>query len=191
MIHAFSGVWRGCILDVGCRSGKLKELLPTRDIRYTGVDLYPPADVVANLEEGLPFKSASCDVVVALDVLEHTDNIHKAFGELCRVARKYVILSLPNAYEVVGRLKFLFGRPISGKYVLTPDPPLDRHRWLFSLREARNFVHVLGQRHDFEVLSEGCLVGPRRAVPGVRLLVGLLPNLLSPWYLVLLQKRKG
>ncbi|MEW6192560.1 MAG: class I SAM-dependent methyltransferase [Bacillota bacterium] len=191
IVQAFPNIWEGFVLDVGCRSGNLKRLLPGQKVRYVGTDLNPPADVLANLEHGLPFKEASFDVVVALDVLEHTDNIHKAFGELCRVARRYLVISLPNVYELKSRLKFLLGRPISGKYILTPEPPLDRHRWFFSLKEGQKFVHVAGRQHGLEVIAEGCLIGPRRAVPGVRLLVGLLPNLLSPWYLVLLQKKKG
>ena len=66
---------------------------------------------------------------MALDVLEHTDDIYRANEELFRVARKNVIIALPNAYEVKGRLKFLIGRTLSGKYGLPLDPPSDRHRW--------------------------------------------------------------
>jgi len=55
-------------------------------------------------------------------VLEHTNNIHKSFEELCRVARKFVVITLPNAYELKTRLKFLLGLPHSGKYGLPVDP---------------------------------------------------------------------
>ena len=109
--------------------------------------------------------------------------------KLWRVARKYVLLTLPNAYEVRTRIKFLMGRPMSGKYGLPVDPPNDRHRWLFSFQEAQAFTRALGERHGFEVI-EGCLVGPRRSLLGHTLL-RLWSNLLSPWYLALLCREKG
>ena len=49
-------------------------------------------DVVADVGVGLPFPDRSADVVVALDVLEHADRIHDSFAELCRVARKHIVL---------------------------------------------------------------------------------------------------
>jgi len=192
IVDAFSDIWEGYILDIGCRSRNLKHVLEERSarVRYLGLDLSPPADVIANLERGLPFTDKTFDVAVALDVLEHTDNIYKAFDEVCRVARKFVIITLPNAYELKGRIKFLFGCPISGKYGLPPDPPVDRHRWLFSFSEARQFVHVRARRCGFEIKDEGCLIGPRRSSMVSRILVSRFPNLFSPWYLALL-KRQG
>ncbi len=144
IVHAFPDIWTGRILDVGCRSGNLREVLHQHNepVEYCGLDLYPPADVIADLEKGLPFKGKEFDVVVALDVLEHTDDIHKAFDEICRVARQFAVITLPNAYELKGRIKFLLGQRISGKYGLPVEKPADRHRWLFSFDEARNFVRV-------------------------------------------------
>jgi SAM-dependent methyltransferase len=154
------------------------------------LDLSPPADVIANLEKGLPFSDKTFDVVVALDVLEHTDNIHKAFDELCRIARKFVIITLPNVYEMKGRIKFLLGRPISGKYGLPPDHTTDRHRWLFSFNEARQFVHFRARKCGFKIEDEGCLIGPHRSSIVARALVSWFPNLFSPWYLVLLKRQE-
>ena len=188
LVCAFPDIWYGLVLDIGCRSENLKYVLANREIHYYGLDLYPPADIVGNLEMGLPFEDASFDTVVALDVLEHTDNIYKACNELCRVARNYVLITLPNAYEVKSRLTFLFGRGLSAKYGLPLDPPDDRHRWLFSFQEARTFTHTMAQRHGFEVRVEGCLIGPHRAFAGGRLIASRLPNLLSPWYVSLLRR---
>jgi len=188
-VEAFPEIWEGLVLDVGCRSANLQRVLPNSKVRYFGLDLFTPADIVGNLEKGLCFQNESFDIVVALDVLEHTDDIYGAFSELCRVSRKYVLIALPNAYEVKTRIKFLMGRPISGKYGLPVEPPNDRHRWLFSLREAQAFTRALGERHGFEV-TEGCLVGPRRRLVLGHSLVRLLSNLLSPWYLALLCREK-
>jgi SAM-dependent methyltransferase len=187
-VRAFPKIWSGTILDVGCRSRQLKDVLPVDTVDYVGVDLYRPADVIGNLGIGLPFDEASFDTIVALDVLEHTDDIHKSFAELCRVARTHVLLCLPNLYDVKSRKRFFFGQRISGKYGLPVDPPTDRHRWLFSFRDALTFTHIMAIKCRFEVKEEGCLIGPRGGLFGLRRLVGSFPNLLSPWYIALLRR---
>ena len=187
VVQAFPGIWDGLVLDVGCRSGNLKGVLPGKQVRYCGLDLFPPADVIGNIEADLPFADVSFDTVVALDVLEHTNNIHEALNNLCRVARKYVLITLPNIYELQSRINFLFGRRLSGKYGLPFTPTVDRHRWFFSLREAKAFVHMLGRQQGFAVVAEGCLIGPRRGFV-MRGLVSYWPNLLSPLYVALLRR---
>jgi SAM-dependent methyltransferase len=189
--QAMADAWQGSVLDVGCRAGAFERVLPPSRVRYVGLDLVPPADVVGRLDAGLPFHNASSDTVVALDVLEHTDDIHRSFAELCRVARTHVLVVLPNLYDIGYRFKFLLGRRPSAKYGLPLEPPPDRHRWLFSFREAKRFTHALGQRHGFTIKTEGCLVGPRRGAAGCRFLVRLCPDLFSPWYLALLERGRG
>jgi hypothetical protein len=49
----------------------------------------------------------------------------------------------------------------------------------------------MGKRHGFEVGCEGMIVGPRRGYVGGRFAVSLLPNLLSPWYIALLERRRA
>jgi SAM-dependent methyltransferase len=189
VVQAFPYVWDGSVLDVGCRTGHLKVALTNKSARYCGLDLFPPANVLANLEEGLPFGDASSDTVVALDVLEHTDNIHKTFGELCRVARRYVVIILPNLYELKHRMRFLLGQRLSGKYGLPLEPPNDRHRWLFSFEEARAFTHRMSPKYGFVVAKEGCFVN-RRGQLGGRHIIGLFPNLLSQTYIALLHRKE-
>jgi SAM-dependent methyltransferase len=191
VVQAFPNVWGGLVLDIGCRHGNLRHALPKEAERYYGLDLYPPSDIISTLEADLPFVNASFDTVVALDVLEHVDDIHKAFKELCRVARKYVILILPNAYEVKSRIKFLLGQKLSGKYGLPLIPPEDRHRWLFSFREARAFTDAMGAQYQFEVIAEGSLVGPQRGSAWSRRMVCLFPNLFSPCYIALLRRKEA
>jgi hypothetical protein len=190
MVRAFPDIWTGRVLDVGCRSRQLKDALPKETTDYLGLDLHPPADVVGNLGTGLPFDEASSDTVVALDVLEHTDDIYYSFAELCRVARNYVLLALPNLYEIMVRKRVFFGQPISGKYGLPVNPPMDRHRWMFSFCEAENFTHAMATKCGFEVIGEGCLIGRRRSAIGVRHLVNVFPNLLSPSYVALLERKR-
>ncbi|MFW5720886.1 MAG: class I SAM-dependent methyltransferase [Bacteroidota bacterium] len=44
----------------------------------------------------LNFENNSFDVVTALEVLEHIQNAKKAFNELIRVAKEYIIISVPS-----------------------------------------------------------------------------------------------
>jgi SAM-dependent methyltransferase len=188
VVNALSEIWRGSILDVGSRSGNLVKALPDVEWQYYGLDLFPPAAILSNLESGLPFAENTFSTVVALDVLEHTNNIHWAFEELCRVSKKYIVITLPNCYEMTSRIRFLLGKPISGKYGLPINPPEDRHRWLFSWFDAQVFIKNLSSQYGFRVQDEICLLGPRRGVLPLRLFTKLAPNLFSPWYLVLLTR---
>jgi hypothetical protein len=143
-------------------------------------------DVQADLGRGLPFESSSVETVVALDVLEHTDDIHMAFAELCRVSREAIVITLPNMYDWTTRKRHLLGRPISGKYGLPVTRPYDRHRWLFSLDEARQFCAVVGDDYGWRLTSEGCIAGPKRQRQPCRAAVKHLPSLFCSTYLAVL-----
>lgn len=187
VVDAFSDIWAGTIIDVGCRDRELEAALGGRSVRYVGVDIDPSAEVVADLGRQLPFDDDSADIVVALDVLEHTDDVHYAFSELCRVAKRYVLITLPNCYDVNARIAHLRGKPLSGKYGLPNQRPSDRHRWFFSLDDARAFVAAQSATQGWLVVSERGVVGPRRErIAGA---VRRWPNLLSSTYLALLTPR--
>jgi SAM-dependent methyltransferase len=177
VVAAFPTIWRGLVLDVGCRSRELEQALADRAVSYIGFDLYPPGDVVGDLGEGIPLPDDNADVVVALDVLEHVDGIYEAFAELCRVARSHIVISLPNAYVLKHRWRVLRGQ-VAGKYGLPEEPPPDRHRWLFPLTDARRFCRHRAELAGWKVIEEAVVVGPRRR--RIEPFVRAWPNLLSP-----------
>jgi SAM-dependent methyltransferase len=176
IVAAFPEIWEGLVLDVGCRGRELREALDGRPIRYLGLDRHPPADVVADLSDGIPLADGEADIVVALDVLEHVDGIHAAFEELCRVARGHIVIALPNAYVLNARWRQLRGQR-GGKFGLPEEPPADRHRWLFSLDDARRFCRHRAKLAGWRVVDEAVVVGPRRR--RVEPLVRSWPNMLS------------
>ena len=63
------------------------------------IDVQGDCDLKVNLDtlQRLPFDDASFDVVCAFDVLEHLENFHLLNDEMFRVARDYVLISLPNS----------------------------------------------------------------------------------------------
>jgi SAM-dependent methyltransferase len=65
------------------------------------------------VEEPLPFEDASFDAVVAGELFEHLQFPDVLAGEIRRVLRPGGVLvgSVPNAFRVQSRLRFLLGRP--------------------------------------------------------------------------------
>jgi 2-polyprenyl-3-methyl-5-hydroxy-6-metoxy-1,4-benzoquinol methylase len=97
------------ILDVGCgegftlarlqkeKIGKVYEGIEADDVAIElGKKLYPKLTIKKGDIYKLPYKANSFDLVVCTEVLEHLENPRKAYRELLRVSRKYVLLSVPN-----------------------------------------------------------------------------------------------
>ena len=101
------------VLDAGCGEGEMlrRGVLP-KAARTVLLDRNPEsaAQVLASVQ-ALPFGSRSFDVVTCLEVLEHLDNPGPAARELCRVARRAVVLSVP--YEPYFRI----GNVLRGKHL--------------------------------------------------------------------------
>lgn len=118
------------VLDIGARSCELRPYLENSS--YVSVDLLPTdkIDIVANLERGLPFQDNTFDASIALDVLEHLDNISLGLAEMDRVTKKLMVICLPNMAHVKFRLRFLATGRIGEKYDLDWNCGPDRHRWL-------------------------------------------------------------
>jgi ubiquinone/menaquinone biosynthesis C-methylase UbiE len=85
------------VLDVGCGAGVLAEALDTTSKRtVTGIDIAPEAAkaylqpssrvrIVKGDITKLPFEDDSFDCIVAMDVLEHFDELERPLFELSRV----------------------------------------------------------------------------------------------------------
>jgi SAM-dependent methyltransferase len=127
------------VLDLGCRSGALtRHFLDGNSV--VGLDVDAAAlekaralgiePVQANVEEPLPFEDAAFDTVVAGELLEHLQFPDALVAEIWRVLRHEGVLvgSVPNAFRVQSRLRFLRGRP-------PEDDPT--HLRMFSPREMR------------------------------------------------------
>ena len=95
------------ILDVGCGNGFFLNALPPK-YETIGIDFSQEAlkrvktkTILGNISR-LPFPDRSFDLVTCLEVLEHLphDVFTEALGEIQRVARKYIIVSVPNQQDL-------------------------------------------------------------------------------------------
>ena len=152
----YQNILNGKILDVGANKGYLRKFL-RKDIKYTSLDKNPPADVILDLEKNkLPFKNNSFNCVLCLDVLEHLDNPHEVFDELCRVTRSYVIIALPNPWGIfMSMLKTgYYTGTIPIKFHNLPiHPPKDRHKWFYGIHEAKQFIIGRGKINGMNVVQ--------------------------------------
>jgi SAM-dependent methyltransferase len=147
----------GNILDIGADQCYLKKYLGNK-ANYIGIGLSSDkVDLKIDLEkQPLPYEDNSFDVVLCTDVLEHLDNIYEVFDELCRISKKYVIISLPNPHSVFWsylkhgdynenqHLKF---------YGLPSEKPEDRHKWFFSTEEAERFIQCRAKKNKMEIVQ--------------------------------------
>lgn len=88
------------ILEIGKGTGTLESIMEREGFKYTTIDIDKSLspDYVGDITK-LPFKDNSFDTVCAFEVLEHIpfDEFPHAIKEMNRVAKKFVIISLPYA----------------------------------------------------------------------------------------------
>lgn len=105
------------VLDVGCGEGVLTARWASRlgDGRIVGIDLEDPKlraewakrqrpnlEYVAGDAGSLPFGDNEFDMAAAIEVLEHVPDPETTLGEMSRVARRYLLVSVPR--EPIWRL---------------------------------------------------------------------------------------
>lgn len=193
LVVGLVGAHTTSVLDVGCRDRALKEHLPA-SVRYVGLDLFPPADIIASADEPLSFRDGEFDAVVLADVLEHLDDPQGALDEAIRVASRSVVVLLPNLYTLLLRAQYLSGRTF-GKYSFGPENSLDRHRWLMNFDQAADFTRACAARSGWKVAREGGYTGDfrrtsARAVYAAARMLGT-PNLWSWEYAARLEPAAG
>src|SRR5436190_14498225 len=130
------------ILDLGCRTGALTQAYIDGNA-VIGLDIDREAlfhaeglgikTVWADADEPLPFAARSFDVVVAGELLEHLSDPALAVAEAHRVLRPggAFVGSVPNAYRLKNRLRFVLGRP-------PDDDPM--HLQMFRAEDVRTVL---------------------------------------------------
>lgn len=154
--NKYKNLLKGRILDIGADQCFLKEYLK-EDTYYVGIGLSNSVDIYIDLErEKIPFEENSFDCVLCLDVLEHLDNIHDIFDDICSVSKKYVIISLPNPHGVFWHYlrHYNYNEHQHMKFYGLPlDKPEDRHKWFFSTEEAKKFILYRAKKSNMKIVQ--------------------------------------
>jgi SAM-dependent methyltransferase len=110
------------VLDLGCRYGALtRAYVEGNDVVGVDVDRDALAEAAklgietrwADVEQPLPFEDESFDVVVAGELLEHVRDPERLVADARRLLRPggRVVGSVPNAFRLLNRLRFVAGLP--------------------------------------------------------------------------------
>jgi len=139
------------VLDLGCRDGMLTEFY-AKGNEVVGVDIDTKALELARSRLGVetlwldlnaewPFPKASFDVVVACEILEHLFFLDSFVEKVASVLKPggLFIGSVPNAFRMRNRMKFLFGKEYES------DPT---HVRQFSADKLRSFLSKTFQTVD-------------------------------------------
>ena len=157
----------GSILNIGGGGKKhlLKYLNPKE---YLELDIDGDPDIKVNLDLQYPLliDDNNFDTVLCTDVLEHLEHFHRVFNEILRISKKYIIISLPNALNIIPNyLRELEYQPSDGStagdyfglyskfYGLPKKTPLDRHRWFFTYSEASDFFKY-HEAYKYRIIEE-------------------------------------
>jgi SAM-dependent methyltransferase len=125
------------------------------------LDIVGDLDTRLNLDEidRLPFADSSFDTCCAFEVLEHLEQLHLICGEMFRVCKSTLLISLPNsAVEIVGicRNSRIYNDPIengvySKFYGLPLKVPEDRHRWWLTFEDIVRYFVCFEQANSCDV----------------------------------------
>jgi SAM-dependent methyltransferase len=150
------------VLDLGCRTGAVTASFLEGN-RVVGMDVDRDALALAaqrgietvwgDIEVTLPFEEGSFDAVVAGELLEHVREPADVVAEVRRLLRPGGTFagSVPNAFRIQDRLRFLSGRP----------PDLDpTHLHMYSPTAMRG---LLSDFHDVQLFFVGGRYRPLHA----------------------------
>jgi hypothetical protein len=99
-------LWYGCDshLDVGANTQPYAILSKTMGLRTARCDVKGyTSDCVLGALPRLPFKDESYDLVSCLQVLEHLPDTQSCINNLCRIAKKVVVIQIPNGAKATSR----------------------------------------------------------------------------------------
>lgn len=143
----------GRLLDAGCGGGGYVDYFARKGLHATGIDKFRMfLDVTkqkgfnghfieGDLTKPLPFADCAFDTTICLDVLEHVDDV-AAIGELARVTRRRLIVTVPQEDAWMGGFRLAFSTyrdPTHLRYYTQPS----LHALVSSVEPAR--VEIFGE----------------------------------------------
>ena len=150
------------VLDLGGRDGTLtKHFIEKNHVTLADIDenaleyakkTYKVETMKVDLNQSLPFKDNSFDVVVMAEVLEHLPYPNITLGEIKRVLKTNgkFIGNLPLAYHLKDRWQIIRGR----KLLISGDPT---HLQFLSYEDVQELISKYFNIEEIEILKGGKL----------------------------------
>ena len=143
LVHELIEDARGkIVLDIGAGMNPLSAGINAKKIiLFDGVEEYGP-DICGDINDGIPLKDSSVDIIIAGDVIEHIYNSYKFLRECSRVLRPngIIVLSIPNICSLKNRIKVLFGQLPEYCAMPTETEGFERHIIDFNLSSLRKIM---------------------------------------------------
>lgn len=161
-------------------SGEHGEVLKVKSNEYATPDI----DCDLNKIQRFPLKDRSCDVIVLSQILEHLnfDAQWRIAKESKRIAKRYIVVGLPNELVYYNRLRILFGVPTIGVSEFG-------HHYMFNIDLADKFVKE--RFSPFRIVKRYNVVrGPLRHLPIAGALPKMNQNLFTSEIYYLLERKK-
>lgn len=123
------------VLDIGsgCRDNKV-QYLQNSFKKYIGLDINN-ADINQdlNINQKIDLPNKSIDMIIISNIIEHLINPMPIVSECKRIAKKYILIGLPNEYPLDKRIQILFGNWEDWIY-------LYGHKHMFSIESSKRFI---------------------------------------------------
>jgi len=140
------------VLEIGCGSGWVRPALAEIGLTdYRGIDLFPPADIVGDINQWQELGLAPCsfDLIVAFEVVEHVDCFQACYDLLANHGRLLITTPVPERDWI---LKITEGLGLNQKRTSPHDHLVHLDRVpLFEKKDVK-IVMGLGQWATFQKL---------------------------------------
>lgn len=137
------------VLDLGCGFAAYSGALAKEGLECFGCDINldylrkaaATGIAVANVDSVLPFRDKTFDTVMIFEVLEHVENIEAVLGEAFRVARKNVLVTVPNSENI----ELMKSNDVTYAHMLSSD-----HVHFFEPESLESLLKQYGSRVSIE-----------------------------------------
>lgn len=152
------------VLDIGCGAGSVVEKLVKDGYDVYGVDIQKEAikrarskgikAQVHDLNKKLPFEDNFFDAIICYDVIDFLYSPVTVLQDIERILNDhgYVIFSVPLHFDIVQRLKMLFGGGIVSYKMQVYNHQTDaweyQHIRFFTLKDVKNIIKRAGFQID-------------------------------------------
>ena len=145
IIYDMIGDNRENIMSIGCQKDDPLARKLREKHNIVTLDITKNADIMADLNKGIPVKSESYGLVVAGEIIEHLYDTQFVLREINRVLKKdgILILSVPNICSMRNRAKVLLG-------FLPRSCAKDEHIRDFNLQFMKDHL----QKSGFKIISQ-------------------------------------